>query len=100
MNLVRMASQHIQMTTDPIDVDCARLVVVDLSLIDRVARLQVAARRLGFELRLINADAALVELVDQCGLSDALRVEVKRQPEEREEAGRVEEERDLGDPAV
>ena len=88
------------MTTDPIDVDCARLVEIDASLIDRVARLRVAARRLGFELRLTNADPALAELVDLCGLSGHLRVEVKRQPEEREEAGRVEEEGDLGDPAV
>ena len=72
----------------------------DLRLIDRLVRLQLAARRLGFDLRLVNAEPALVELVDLCGLSSALRVEVKRQPEEREEAGRVEEERDLGDPAV
>ena len=72
----------------------------DLRLIDRLARLQLAARRLGFEVRVFNAELALVELVDQCGLSDALPVEVKRQPEEREEAGRVEEERDLGDPAA
>ncbi len=72
----------------------------DLRLIDRLARLQVAARRLGFELRLVNAAPALIELVDLCGLSGALRVEVKRQPEERKEAGGVQEERDLGDPAV
>lgn len=87
------------MTIDPIDVDCARLVRPDVSLVDRVARLRVAARRLGFELRLVNAEPALVELVDLCGLSGALGVEVKRQPEEGEEAGGVEKERDLGDPA-
>ena len=88
------------MTLDPVDVDCGRLVRPDVSLIDRVARLRVAARRLGFELRFVNAEPALVELVDLCGLRGALGVEVKRQPEEREEAGRVEEERDVGDPAV
>ena len=88
------------MATDPIEVDCGRLVDIDVSLVDRVARLQVAARRLGFELRLINAEVALVELVDLCGLSAALCVEVKRQSEEREETSRVEEERDLGNSAV
>ncbi len=72
----------------------------DLRLIDRLGRLQLAARRLGFELRLLNVEPALAELVDLCGLSAALRVEVKRQPEEREETRGVEEEGDLGDPSV
>lgn len=72
----------------------------DLRLIDRLGRLQLAARRLGFELRLVNVDPGLAELVDLCGLGAALRVEVKRQPEQRKETRGVEEEGDLGDPAI
>ena len=100
MNLIGTTSQDMQMTIESIDVDCARLGRPDVSLIDRVARLQVAARRLGFEVRLVNAQPVLAELVDLCGLSGALSVEVKGQAEEREEAGGVEKEGDLGDAAV
>lgn len=72
----------------------------DLRLIDRLGRLQLAARRLGFELRIVNAEPALVELVDLCGLAGELGVEVQRHPEKREEALGVEEERDVRDPSL
>jgi anti-anti-sigma regulatory factor len=74
--------------------------IADAATVDSLARLQLAARRLGRELRLRHASDNLQELVDLCGLADVLRVEVRRQPEEREEPVGVEEERQLDDPPV
>jgi anti-anti-sigma regulatory factor len=88
------------MSIDSIYVDCARLKELDASAIDRIARLHLAARRLGLDLRLVNASPALFELADFCGLTAVLRVEVERQPEEREQPRRVEEEGDVTDPAL
>ena len=62
-----------------------------------LARLQLAARRAGIELRLRRAPSELVDLIALCGLTDALRVEPERQAEAREDGGSVEEERELGD---
>jgi len=42
----------------------------DLSLVDQLARLQLAARRLGFSLRLRCVPSQLRELIDLAGLSD------------------------------
>jgi len=67
----------------------------DLGTVDALARLQLAGRRLGFEVRLVAPTEELLELLELAGL-----VEVLRQPEEREEALGVEEERELGDPAA
>jgi hypothetical protein len=72
----------------------------DLGTVADLARLQLAARRLDFDVVLRNAPAALLELVAFVGLSDVLRVELQRQPEEREERLGVEEERELDDPSV
>lgn len=73
------------MTIDPITLDCARLHEPDVWVIDRIARLELAARRLGFELRLVNLDPALLELVDLCGLCGPLGLdEGEGHPEERE----------------
>jgi hypothetical protein len=72
----------------------------DLLAIELLARLQLTARRLGVELTLSNAPPELLELVEFVGLTEALRVEVERKPEEREERRRVEEERELLDPPV
>jgi hypothetical protein len=71
----------------------------DAETIDRLAKLQVAARRIGVELVLRNASTPLCELISFAGLADVLRVEVRRETEQREERGRVEEERELDDPA-
>jgi len=65
---------------------------IDLATVDALARLQLAGRRLGFDVRLTPTEE-LLELLELCGL-----VEVLWQPEEREEAFGVEEERQLGDP--
>ena len=61
----------------------------DLRTVDFVARL-----RLRTGARLVRAPRELWELLDLCGL-----VEVVGQPERREEPLRVEEERQLDDPA-
>jgi hypothetical protein len=77
-----------------------RWLPADAAAVDALARLQLAGRRVGMELRLRNASPELVSLVAFIGLGEVLRVEVERQPEEREQCLRVEEERELGDPAA
>jgi hypothetical protein len=69
-----------------------------LGTIGLLARVRLAVRRLGYELRLRNASPELLELVSLAGLDQVLRVEAGRQPEEREDPLGVEEEGDLGDP--
>lgn len=46
----------------------------DLALVDALARLQLAARRLGWSIRLCGPDARLCELLDLAGLTDVVRV--------------------------
>jgi hypothetical protein len=72
----------------------------DVAALDALARLQLAARRAGFELRLAHASAELLCLIAFTGLDDVLRVEPQRQAEEREQCLGVEEERQLDDPAT
>lgn len=83
--------------TVPCDVSALR---ADAATVNCLARVQLALRRLGYELRLRRATRELVELVAFAGLADVLRVETGRQAPEREERLRVEEERELGDPPV
>jgi hypothetical protein len=78
--------------------DCGPLKNADVDAVERIARLQLAARRRGLALRLRNADADLLELIGLVGLGGVLRVEPGRQTEQREEPGRVEEEGELDDP--
>jgi hypothetical protein len=68
----------------------------DAVTVDALARVQVIVRRHGYAVRLQNASAELLELVDFMGLGGVLQ----RQPEEREDPFRVEEERKAGDLAV
>jgi hypothetical protein len=82
-----------------------RALAPDIVAVDALARLQLAARRQGLELRLLNASGALQELIGFAGLDDVLPgevlgVEVKGQAKQREQRGRVEEERELGDATV
>ena len=70
----------------------------DALTIDTLARLQLAARRLGTRLELRDASHQLRELIDLVGLSDVLRVEARGQAEQRKQLLRVEEERELDDP--
>jgi hypothetical protein len=66
----------------------------DLRTVDALARLRLAGKRLGFDVRLTPTEE-LLELIELAGL-----VEVLWQPEEREQPLGVEKERQLGDSAV
>jgi hypothetical protein len=70
----------------------------DAMSLDALARLQLTARRVGLDTRLRNASAELLDLIAFAGLAAVLRVEARREPEEREQRLRVEEERELDDP--
>jgi hypothetical protein len=83
----------------PIVVD-AGVLVPDATTLDVLARVQLMARRIGLEARLRGASDELLDLIGFAGLTDALRVELERQPEEREERLGLEEERELDDPPV
>jgi hypothetical protein len=74
-------------------------IVPEVHAVDALARLQLAARRLGMEILLRDASRELQELVDFAGLRDVLRVEAGGQAEQGEERVGVEEERELDDPA-
>ena len=80
----------------PVDVD-AGFLRPTVQTVDALARLGLAGRRLGRELRLRNASQELQELLAFVGLADVLRVEPLGQPEEREQRLGVEEEGQLGD---
>jgi anti-anti-sigma regulatory factor len=69
----------------------------DGATVDAVARLHLEARRIGEEVVLCGASSDLRALLDLCGLTEVLRVEVGGEPEEREERVGVEEERELDD---
>jgi hypothetical protein len=86
--------------------DVGRVVDPDVAAVEALARLQLATRRLGRRMRVRNASADFMALLAFMGLAEVLpnwadlRLEVGRQTEEREERLRVEEERELADPAV
>ena len=92
---------------DAVSCDVAALVHPDVGTVDALARMRLAARRLGRELHLHNVSDALHELLALVGLcSEAglcgrgLRVGVGRETEEREQPRRVEEEGHSGDPVA
>lgn len=69
-----------------------------LACIDDLARLQLAARRLGFSILIREARTEMAELLELVGLREVLGgVEVGGQAERLEQVG-VEEEVQLGDP--
>ena len=72
----------------------------DAAAVEALARLQLAARRVGLEIRLFRASTELRELIVFCGLDDVLRVEAGGQAEERKDRLGAEEEGELDDPAV
>ena len=60
----------------------------DVGLVDHLAQVQLAARRLGCAIELRHAGAALVELLDLVGLSEVLRRrQVLGQAESGEQGG-------------
>ncbi len=74
--------------------------MTSLAEIDLLARLHLAARRCGNRLRLRYVSDELRELIAFCGLEEALGLEQRREPEQREQRGGVEEERELDDPSL
>lgn len=88
----------------PVVCDVGALVDLDAVTVDALARLQLTARRSGGRVWLRDASAELHGLLELMGLGDVLPcgsgsgVEPSRKTEEGEQARRVEEERDSGDP--
>jgi ABC-type transporter Mla MlaB component len=80
--------------------DVTALTRPDAGTVDALARLGLAARQAGCELRLRRPVAALCELLDLCGLADVLRIEARREPEQGEQPLGVEERVQMGDPPV
>ena len=83
-------------------VDVSSVTEPDCRTIDALAHIQLGARRLGQRIRLIGASDEMIRLIEVAGLEEALApapsgVEAVGEPEEREEAGGVEEEVDPGD---
>jgi ABC-type transporter Mla MlaB component len=78
----------------------------DAVALDVLARVQLTARRLGRRVELAGVNVELRDLLELAGLSEVLplvagsNLEPRGQPEEREQALRVEEEADPGDRAV
>ena len=71
-----------------------------LRTVDALARLQLAARRSGLQIRLCSPSDELCELITFAGLADVLGLEPLGQAEEREQRLGVEEERELPDAAL
>ena len=74
--------------------------MAELGIVDALARLQLAARRSGYELTVTDAPNDLLELIELAGLADVLGVEPRRETEEREQHLGIEEERELPDSAA
>ena len=90
---------------DVVVCDVGALREPDAGTVDALARLQLAARRLGTQIRLRHASPVLAELLAFAGLGDVVplcRVLVRscREAEEREEARGVEERVERDDPPV
>ena len=90
----------------PVVCDVGAFTSPDASSIDGLARLQLAARRQGCQIEFRGARSELIGLLDLVGLREVLPMcgelglEPPREAEEREQARRVEEEADAGDPTV
>ncbi len=78
--------------------DTTGLADPDLGTVADLARLHVAAQRLGLDVILRNTPPALAELIAFAGLAGVLRIEPQGQAEQREENVGVEEEREPRDP--
>jgi ABC-type transporter Mla MlaB component len=72
----------------------------DAVALDALARMQLAAGRMGRQVVLRHVTDELRGLLALVGLDGVLRIEPGRQAEQREQRVGVEEERELGDPPV
>jgi hypothetical protein len=81
-----------------LECDASDVPTPDLGVVEALARLELTVRRGGGSMRIIGASEELLDLLAFCGLRFGLALEAERQSEHRVEAGRVEEERDPGDP--
>ena len=72
----------------------------DAETVERLTRLHLRAQRGGHVLLLRNASPELYDLLLFMGLAGVLRVEPRRQAEQRKERLGLEEERELLDPPV
>ncbi len=95
-------AEHLLQEGHPTDLECdvAEVAAPDLVTVEALARVELTAQRRGAEIRLRGASVELLELLAFCGLPLDVAPEGERQPEEREEPSRVEEERDPGDPVA
>ena len=64
-----------------LQIDVRGIARPEAAMVDALARLYVALKRAGFELRICGASDQLCELIAFMGLADVLLVEVGRQPE-------------------
>lgn len=82
--------------------DVAAVTTADLTTVDAIARLQLAARRAGRRIRLRNPSPALLALLGLVGLVELLGlvVEMEGHPEQREPPLGVQEAVEAGDAAL
>jgi ABC-type transporter Mla MlaB component len=85
---------------DTLVCDVGAVAAPDAATVDALARLQLRARRSGYEIRLRRVPERLEELLRLAGMEEALPLEGGRHAEQREQPGGVQEERDPGDPVA
>ncbi|GCD98740.1 STAS domain-containing protein [Embleya hyalina] len=94
---------------DPLPCDVSALVCPDLAVIEALARLQLTARGLGRRIRLRGASGELRDLLTLTGLDTivpagpreaGLRVECRREAEQREQVRHVQERVEADDPPL
>jgi len=93
-----VASGEIEATGADVALCDVAALPADAAAVDALARIQLAARRMGRRLEVRGAADDLLALLAFVGVAGALGIEPWRQAEEREERLGVEEERELGDP--
>jgi hypothetical protein len=96
----RAAALCVDHGTEPLECDVGGVTAPDLGTVNALARVELTVRRRGGSVRLIGASVELLDLLAFCGLPFRLALEADRLAEEREEARRVEEERDPRDPVA
>lgn len=69
------------MTSDPFIVDCASAPVAELGTVELIALIRLCTQECGEQVRLVNVSPGLRDLIELCGLSEVLGVEVERHPE-------------------